>query len=82
MSAVINALGGKAWVGGDYVEVNGSGTLIGGECDAKNDHRIAMAAAIMAELCVSPVVIKGHEAVSKSAPLFFNDFISLGGKCE
>ncbi len=82
MSAVINALGGKALVGGDYVEVNGGGTLIGGECDAKNDHRIAMAAAIMSKLCVSPVVIKGHEAVSKSAPLFFNDFISLGGKCE
>lgn len=55
-------------------------TLIGGTIDAKNDHRIAMAAAIASTVCHEPVSIIGAECVSKSYPGFWKEFTQLGGK--
>ena len=54
-------------------------TLRGGTVDSFHDHRIVMAAAIASLICSNPVVIRGFEAVNKSAPQFFNDFQALGG---
>lgn len=53
--------------------------IVGGEIsapatvDSRNDHRIAMAAAVMALSCDSEVVIERAEAVDKSYPLFWRD---------
>ncbi|MEG1189843.1 MAG: 3-phosphoshikimate 1-carboxyvinyltransferase [Oscillospiraceae bacterium] len=80
-AALINALGGKAFVSDDGLEVFGS-QLIGGTVDAAHDHRIAMCAAIAALICEKPVQILGAEAIKKSYPRFFDDFSSLGGTTE
>ncbi len=55
------------------------GGLTGGTVDGFNDHRIVMSAAIASTVCVDPVIIRGGEAVNKSYPRFFEDFIRLGG---
>ncbi len=53
--------------------------LIGGTVDAKNDHRIAMAAAIAATVCKDSVTILGADCVKKSYPQFWEHYRSLGG---
>lgn len=59
-----------------------SGRFHGGIIDSKNDHRIAMSAAIAATLADSPVTIKNAQCVAKSYPKFWQDYRSLGGKYE
>lgn len=53
--------------------------LDGGRVSAHGDHRIAMAAAVAATRAAAPVEIAGAEAVAKSYPGFFADFVHLGG---
>lgn len=78
---LIRALGGKIDVYDDSVIVHGADKkLLGGTVDACGDHRIVMAAAIASMMCEKPIIILGADAVNKSAPRFFDDFISLGGK--
>ena len=79
--AMIDALGGKAEATENTLTVFGTG-LRGGIVDACNDHRIAMSAAIAATVCTQPVVLLGAEAVNKSYPAFWNEYIRLGGKYE
>lgn len=79
-SRLIQALGGSIDVFDDSVIVRGcGGGLSGGTVDSFSDHRIVMAAAVASLICSSPVSIVGAEAVSKSAPMFFDDFSALGG---
>ena len=54
--------------------------LTGGRVDGRNDHRIVMAAAVAATAASGPVAIEGAEAVEKSYPAFFDDFVRLGGR--
>ncbi len=82
LAELINSLGGEAEVKGDELQVYGSGSLKGGECSAAGDHRIAMAAAVLAGICESPVELEGAECVGKSAQDFWNDYKSLGGEYE
>ena len=77
--AMIENLGGKADATENALTVFGTG-LIGGTVDAVNDHRIAMAAAIAATICTSPVTILGAECVAKSYPKFWDEYSRLGGK--
>lgn len=56
--------------------------LHGGTVDSRHDHRIAMTAAIASLLTEDPITILNAEAVSKSYPGFFEDFIHLGGSCH
>ena len=79
--AMIEALGGAAYISDDNLTIQGTG-LIGGKVDACNDHRIAMAAAIASTVCSQPVAISGAECVKKSYPGFWDDFTRLGGKYE
>ncbi|MBR5948646.1 MAG: hypothetical protein IKZ82_08405 [Clostridia bacterium] len=80
VSALIHALGGCMERYDDHVVVQGaSGKLRGGCVQSFGDHRIVMAAAIASLMCESSVTIFGAEAVSKSAPGFFDDFCRLGG---
>ena len=78
--ALINALGGSIHAHENTVIVHGAGgRLHGGTVEGFGDHRIVMAAAIASLMCDDTVIIQGAEAVSKSAPCFFDDFRRLGG---
>lgn len=50
--------------------------------NAYNDHRIVMAAAVGAAVMGREAVIVGAEAVAKSYPSFFAEFIRLGGGAD
>ena len=77
---LINGLGGDCEVSDDGLIIRGKPVLRGGAVDACGDHRIAMCAAVLAGRCISPVVLTGAECVSKSDPLFFEDFGKVGAK--
>lgn len=79
ISEELNKLGARVEIIGDSLKITGVKELHGGECDAWNDHRIAMSLAIASTRCTAPVVIRGAECVSKSYPQFFEDFKRLGG---
>ena len=78
---MLRALGGQAEADNTTLTVYGTG-LHGGTVDSRNDHRIAMSAAIAATVCDSPVTILGAQCVEKSYPKFFTDYTSLGGQYE
>ena len=79
---MINALGGDCRVTGDGLVIEGGQALTGGTVDGANDHRIVMAAAILATRASGDVRILGAEAVSKSYPDFFEHFRRLGGNAD
>ncbi len=74
---VFSALGADIYIVGDEMIIQGK-LLKGGTVDSYNDHRIAMAAAVAALKCESPVTIRNASAVNKSYPDFFNDIEALG----
>ena len=78
---MLTALGGKAEAVGDTLRVYGTG-LTGGTVDSRNDHRIAMSAAIASTVCSRSVTILGTECTEKSYPSFFREFKKLGGSYE
>lgn len=80
---VLNKIGARVKAFEDRLEIEGVKALSGGEIDAHNDHRIAMAMAIASTRCENPLVIRGAECVGKSYPNFWEDFKKLGGDfCE
>ncbi len=79
--SMLEALGSQAEATEDTLRVHGTG-LTGGVVSSFNDHRIAMAAAIAATVCTENVTIQGAEAVSKSYPRFWDEYVRLGGKYE
>ncbi len=79
--AMLTALGGKAEATQNSLTVFPTGYR-GGTVDAFGDHRIAMAAAIAATVCSTPVTVLGAEAVSKSYPRFWEEYQHLGGHYE
>lgn len=78
---MIEHLGGHAQATEDTLMIQGTG-LRGGTVISHNDHRIAMAAAIAATVCIEPVTILGAEAVNKSYPSFWKEYQRLGGHYE
>lgn len=65
------------------VIVHGTGTLKGGVfVDSFGDAKIAAALAIASSKATEPTYLLSAEAVTKSYPSFFNDFVKLGGKCQ
>lgn len=79
--AMLRSLGGEAEADETTMTVFGTG-LTGGTVDARNDHRIAMSAAIAATVCTENVTILGAECVQKSYPQFFEEYRKLGGYYE
>lgn len=79
---MISALGGQVAIIGDGLIVDGDRPLHGGTVDGVNDHRIVMAAAILATRADGPVTISDAQAVSKSYPDFFDHFQALGGSVD
>lgn len=82
MESCLNKIGGSVKAADDTLEIDGVGTLKGGEVDSFNDHRIAMSMAIAATRCEKPLIIRGAECVSKSYPNFFEVYRALGGIVE
>ena len=78
-AAMLRAFGVPCAEGAASLTVTGRETLSGGTVDGANDHRIVMAAAILAARAAGPVTILGAEAVNKSYPTFFAEFTRLGG---
>ena len=77
--AMLKSLGADIEESSDGLLISGKASLSGGLCSSYNDHRIAMAAAVAACGCDKPVIIQGAEAVSKSYPDFWKDFLNLKG---
>ncbi|MBQ4311562.1 MAG: 3-phosphoshikimate 1-carboxyvinyltransferase [Oscillospiraceae bacterium] len=75
----LNAIGGRVEAGEDSLTIYPIKQFTGGTVDACNDHRIAMAAAVASTRSEAPVTIIGADAVNKSYPGFFRDFVDLGG---
>ncbi|MBR4892514.1 MAG: 3-phosphoshikimate 1-carboxyvinyltransferase [Clostridia bacterium] len=71
----------KVDMGEDFLKIYYCDNLKGGTVNSFNDHRIVMAASVMATMC-DETVIKGCDAVKKSYPEFFNDYFKVGGKGE
>lgn len=82
MAELIRDLGGSAEAREDELAVCGSHPIRGGECDPNDDHRLAMAAAVLASVCTEPVILKDPLCVNKSAPDFWHDYTLLGGEYE
>ncbi len=73
--------------GGDIEELPDGLIINGGKpikdsftVDAENDHRLVMAAAVLASHSV--VTVKNAQSINKSYPTFFEDLRKLGGKCD
>ncbi len=79
MESCLNKIGGKVRSTADSLEIEGVGTLKGGEVECFNDHRIAMSMAVAATICENTLTIKGAECVAKSYPNFFDVYKKLGG---
>ncbi|AEE92573.1 3-phosphoshikimate 1-carboxyvinyltransferase [Tepidanaerobacter acetatoxydans Re1] len=79
ISLELSHLGAKIVELADGLIIEGRDMLDGGIVDSWNDHRIAMALAVASVRCRNPVIIKHSDAVSKSYPGFWKDFIKLGG---
>lgn len=79
---MINALGGNAVPYDDSMLINPVENFIGGIVDGCGDHRIVMSAAVMATRAKADVVILNADAVEKSYPDFFTDYINIGGKAN
>ncbi len=78
----LKSLGAEVYEYDSALKIIGKGSLRGGNVSSHNDHRIAMCLTVAAQLCETPVILTGYETVRKSAPDFFSDFSSLGGKYE
>ena len=83
LSEEFASLGAEIEVEGDLMLVRGGrgrkpgACLAGGRVDSRNDHRIAMAAAVASLACDGPVEIEGAECVAKSWPTFFEDLAAI-----
>ena len=77
----IRALGGDADLEGDDLVVGGEG-LVGGEAEARGDHRMAMALAVAGLAARGPVAVDGIEAAEVSFPGFEELLVALGARIE
>ena len=80
--AMVNALGGCAYVEDESLVIEGRSGCTGGRVDGAGDHRIVMAALVGASACTGTSEIMGAEAVAKSWPGFFEDIGTLGGRTD
>ena len=64
---------------GDKMIIHG-GAVTGGTINSRNDHRIAMAAAVAGIGASGSLNIQGYECISKSYPDFFTDYQKTGGR--
>ena len=70
--AFLSSLGADIAPTDDGMVIRGRASLVGGEVDSFNDHRIAMSAAIASLVCKNEVSISRFEAINKSYPSFLD----------
>jgi len=58
------------------------GTLAGGECEARGDHRLAMSLALAGLAAPKPVVVRQAEILNESFPCFVSDLRALGAAVD
>jgi len=78
----IGRMGGNIRAEEDAIVVSGRSITKGAEIDTQNDHRIAMACAVLALASEGETIINDAECVSKSYPSFFDDLRSMGADVE
>jgi len=81
VSMLLSGLGAACEETPDGLVIYGGG-LRGGEVDSRNDHRIAMAAAVASCACSEEILLNDAMAVNKSYPDFWRHFALLGGAEE
>lgn len=74
LSTQLGALGADIREEGDSLVIHGQPWLRGGAADACGDHRVAMALAVAALRCRTPVRLTGADTIKKSYPSFWEDF--------
>jgi 3-phosphoshikimate 1-carboxyvinyltransferase len=81
--AELKKFGCDASEGADFIEVRGRGTraLHGATVNTHNDHRLAMAFAVLG-MAVGKTTVLGAECVSKSFPDFFERLESVSAKLQ
>lgn len=79
----LKALGANISSTKNEIIIKGKTALKGGvTVDSYNDHRIAMMVSIAASLSKEKVILTNANAVNKSYPNFFEDYIAVGGKLK
>lgn len=76
---MIEAIGGNATGDDDCITVTGGFGMPKSAVDSAGDHRIAMAAAILAIAAKSQITVNGADCVKKSYPSFWEDYERLSG---
>ncbi len=81
---MLAAFGAVSHTDGDDLVVEGSADLRPGRYDAGLDHRMAMAAAVLAAAAEGPEPsrIAGWDAVATSYPGFAGDLVDVGGQAR
>ena len=82
MRAALCAAGADVTELEDGLIIRGGRPLRAAAIDGCNDHRIVMAMAVASALSCGPLMISDAQAVSKSAPRFWEEFTSLGGQAQ
>ena len=72
--ATLSSLGASVEATDDGIVITGKASLLGGEVDSYNDHRIAMSASVASLVCKKEVRITRFEAINKSFPSFLDIF--------
>ena len=71
----------KAEFDGNDLTIYGN-SPVGGIFSGDNDHRTVMSSSVLSAFCDGDSIVLGAEAVSKSYPNFFKDYIALGGQVD
>lgn len=83
VAVALNTLGAEVTELPDGLVINGNpDACLSGCVDSFNDHRMVMSCAVAALCSGGEITISNAQAVNKSYPSFFEDFVSLGGKCN
>ena len=80
MHAALSACGANIEELPDGLIIRGGKRLHEAQIDGCNDHRIVMAMAVASALSCGEFTITDAQAVTKSAPAFWEEFASLGGR--
>jgi 3-phosphoshikimate 1-carboxyvinyltransferase len=80
VARLVNSVGGCIELREDGFIVEGPQTLRSGRVDPQGDHRIAMAAAVLAAGIRGGATVEGFEAAEVSFPDFQNVYRTLGGE--
>lgn len=81
MKDVLSRYGVDMHITDQVISIEGKKQLKGHiEIDTFNDHRIAMAASVLAIRADGDVVIKDSTCINKSYPIFYDDYKKLGGE--